>query len=85
LTAERFIPDPYSQAPDARVQDGRSGPLGSDGKLYHLGRSDHQVKIRGFRIELGEIEKALGVHPAIQHAVAAYAKPDRKTRASSLT
>jgi amino acid adenylation domain-containing protein len=72
LTAERFIPNPYSQAPEARLyRTGDLGRWGSDGKLYHLGRSDHQVKIRGFRIELGEIEKALGAHRAIQHAVAA--------------
>ncbi|MEA3179826.1 MAG: hypothetical protein QOI59_3349, partial [Gammaproteobacteria bacterium] len=72
LTAERFIPDPYSRGPDARLyRTGDLGRWGSDGKLYHLGRSDHQVKIRGFRIELGEIEKALGAHRAIQQAVAA--------------
>jgi hypothetical protein len=72
LTAERFIPDPYSPVAGARLyRTGDLGRWGSDGKLYHLGRSDHQVKIRGFRIELGEIEKALGAHSAIQHAVAA--------------
>jgi len=71
LTAERFLPDPYAKG-DARLY--RTGDLGrwaADGKLYHLGRSDHQVKIRGFRIELGEIEKALSGHTAVQHAVAA--------------
>jgi nonribosomal peptide synthetase DhbF len=72
LTAERFTPDPYSGVPGSRLyRTGDLGRWGPDGKLYHLGRSDHQVKIRGFRIELGEIEKALGAHPAIQHAVAA--------------
>jgi len=48
LTAERFIPDTYSQVPGARLyRTGDLGRWGSDGKLYHLGRSDHQVKIRG--------------------------------------
>jgi len=71
-TAERFAPDPYSDVPGARLyRTGDLGRWGADGKLYHLGRSDHQVKIRGFRIELGEIEKALSAHSAIQHAVAA--------------
>jgi len=72
LTAERFAPDPYSDVPGARLyRTGDLGRWGADGKLYHLGRSDHQVKIRGFRIELGEIEKALSAHSAVQHAVAA--------------
>jgi acyl-CoA synthetase (AMP-forming)/AMP-acid ligase II len=72
LTAERFAPDPYSGAPGTRLyRTGDLGRWGADGKLYHLGRSDHQVKIRGFRIELGEIEKALAAHTAIAHAVAA--------------
>ena len=79
LTAERFVADAYSEARGGRLyRTGDLGRWGSDGKLYHLGRSDLQVKIRGFRIELGEIEKALGAHAAIQHAVAIVreARPD---------
>jgi amino acid adenylation domain-containing protein len=70
LTAERFVPDAYADVPGARLY--RTGDLGRwspDGKLYHLGRSDHQVKIRGFRIELGEIEEQLNKHPAVLQAV----------------
>ncbi|MFJ4348947.1 non-ribosomal peptide synthase/polyketide synthase [Pseudomonas sp. NPDC089401] len=61
LTAERFLDDPFSPQPGARLY--RSGDLVSwqaDGTLRYLGRADQQIKLRGFRIELGEIEAALG-------------------------
>jgi non-ribosomal peptide synthetase component F len=70
LTAEKFIPDPFSAAPGARLY--KTGDLARyrpDGNIEFLGRADHQVKIRGFRIELGEIEAALGQHPAVREAV----------------
>jgi amino acid adenylation domain-containing protein len=70
LTAEKFIPDPFSAAPGARMY--KTGDLARyrpDGNIEFLGRADHQVKIRGFRIELGEIEAALGQHPAVREAV----------------
>lgn len=69
LTAEKFIPDPFSNEPDARLY--KTGDLARyrlDGNVEYLGRLDHQVKIRGFRIELGEIEAALAAHYAIQEA-----------------
>jgi amino acid adenylation domain-containing protein len=70
LTAERFVPDPFSAAPGARMY--RTGDLArwlADGSVDYLGRADHQVKIRGFRIELGEIEAALAAHPGVREAV----------------
>ncbi len=70
LTAERFMPDRFSDRPGARLyRTGDLGRWGADGKLYHLGRLDHQVKIRGFRIELGEVEAALAGNEAVLQAV----------------
>ncbi len=70
LTAERFVMDPFSKDPQARMY--RSGDLGrwlADGSIEYLGRNDDQVKIRGFRIELGEIEARLGAVDGIKDAV----------------
>jgi amino acid adenylation domain-containing protein len=71
LTAERFVADPASSTPGARMY--KTGDLGrylADGSIEYLGRNDQQVKIRGFRIELGEIEACLARHPDIREAVA---------------
>ncbi|HUZ00931.1 MAG TPA: AMP-binding protein, partial [Thermomicrobiaceae bacterium] len=70
LTAERFLPDPFSPQPGARVY--RTGDLvryRPDGALEFLGRLDDQVKLRGFRIELGEIEAVVGHAPGVGQAV----------------
>lgn len=70
LTAERFIPHPFSSDSSARLY--RTGDLAryrSDGRIVHLGRLDHQVKIRGFRIELGEVQATVANHPGIAQAV----------------
>jgi len=70
LTAERFIPDPFSQRPGARLyRTGDRGRLRRDGQIEFVGRIDHQVKLRGYRIELGEIEMTLGMHPNVRQAV----------------
>ncbi|WP_122689013.1 non-ribosomal peptide synthetase, partial [Pseudomonas viridiflava] len=70
MTAERFLDDPFSDQPKARMY--RSGDLVrwlADGTLEYLGRNDDQVKIRGVRIELGEIEQQLASYPGIGEAV----------------
>jgi amino acid adenylation domain-containing protein len=70
LTAERFIANPFSSKPEARLyQTGDLGRYLPDGNIEFLGRIDNQVKIRGFRIELGEIEAVLSQHPAVEETV----------------
>ncbi|MDX6695910.1 MAG: hypothetical protein QOF02_3513 [Blastocatellia bacterium] len=70
LTAEKFIPHPFSDAPGARLyRTGDSARYLPDGQIEFLGRLDNQVKIRGYRIELGEIETALRQHEAVREAV----------------
>jgi len=77
LTAERFLPDPFSPSPNASIY--RTGDLGKilpNGEIQCLGRIDTQVKIRGFRIELGEIEYHLNKQENIKESVVV-AREDR--------
>lgn len=70
LTAEKFLPDPFSQTPSQRMY--KTGDLAkylADGNIQFLGRADHQIKIRGFRIELDEIEEIIFSHPGVAEAV----------------
>jgi acyl carrier protein len=70
LTAEKFIPNAFSDKPGARLY--RTGDLArhlDGGEIEYLGRVDNQIKLRGFRIELGEIETRLAEHSQIREAV----------------
>jgi amino acid adenylation domain-containing protein len=70
LTAERFVPDPFSSDPNARLY--KSGDIAcylEDGQIAFLGRIDEQVKIQGFRIEPAEIVRVLDEHPGVQASV----------------
>jgi amino acid adenylation domain-containing protein len=70
LTAERFVPDPFSAELGARLyQTGDRVRFLSNGEIEFLGRFDYQVKIRGYRIELGEIESVLAGHGAVKEVV----------------
>ncbi|HEV3048981.1 MAG TPA: amino acid adenylation domain-containing protein, partial [Longimicrobium sp.] len=72
LTAERFVPDPYSGRPGARLyRTGDRARHRADGALEYLGRMDAQVKVRGHRIEPGEVESVLRDHPGVREAVVA--------------
>ena len=68
LTAEKFVPNPFAEAPGARLY--KTGDLArylENGAIEFMGRIDNQVKIRGFRIEPGEIENILSQHPSVAH------------------
>ena len=70
LTAERFIPDTFSDRDGAKLyKTGDVARLMPDGNIEFVGRVDFQVKFHGYRVELGEIETRLRKHPAIREAV----------------
>jgi amino acid adenylation domain-containing protein/non-ribosomal peptide synthase protein (TIGR01720 family) len=81
LTAEKFVPDPFSHIGGERLY--RTGDLArwqAEGNLEFVGRKDHQVKVRGQRIELGEVEAALSADPAVTQAVVIAQSDVRETR-----
>ena len=81
LTAERFVPDPFSAVPGARLyRTGDRARRLEDGELDYLGRLDFQVKVRGFRVELGEVESALAMHPSVRDCAAAVLDGDGDAR-----
>jgi len=78
LTADRFVPHPFSELTGARLY--KTGDLvryHSDGNLEFMGRLDDQVKIRGYRIELGEVESVLNQHPGVRDAAVVVHESDR--------
>ena len=81
LTAERFVPDGFSNIAGARLyRSGDAGRYLSNGDIEYLGRIDRQVKIRGFRIELGEIETVLSKRPGVNECtVVALGDPSGQT------
>jgi amino acid adenylation domain-containing protein/FkbM family methyltransferase len=71
LTAERFVPHPFSRDGGERLyRTGDFGRYRADGEIEFLGRGDRQVNVRGYRIELGEIESALREHEGVEDVVA---------------
>ncbi|KAL2911530.1 hypothetical protein HK105_209001 [Polyrhizophydium stewartii] len=71
MTAQRFVPDPFSPEPGARMfRTGDLGRLLPDGNFEILGRMDDQVKLKGYRIELDEVAAAMMRHPRVSAAAA---------------
>ncbi|MBA3916230.1 MAG: amino acid adenylation domain-containing protein, partial [Acidobacteriales bacterium] len=91
LTANRFVPDPFSRDPQSRVyRTGDRARYRASRNIEYRGRTDQQVKVRGHRVELGEVEATLGAHPGVEQCavvlhddrsgeprIVAYVVPDR--------
>lgn len=69
LTAEKFIPNPFSKQTARLYKTGDKGRYLPSGEIKYIGRIDHQAKIRGFRIEVGEIEALIAQHPGVRKTV----------------
>jgi len=81
LSTEKFIPNPFSDEPGARLyKTGDRVRYLPDGTIEFLGRFDHQFKLRGFRIEPGEIEVMLGQHPAVREVLVLARETERKEK-----
>jgi amino acid adenylation domain-containing protein len=81
LTAERFVADPFSKVPGARLyRTSDLSRLSAQGTLQFMGRLDSQVKLRGFRIELGEIEARLREHESVRHAAVVVREATESTK-----
>jgi amino acid adenylation domain-containing protein len=81
LTAQRFLPSPFSDPPGQRMyKTGDRARWVDDGQIEFLGREDRQVKVRGFRVELGEVEETLNAHPGIREAVVANRSSEEDAR-----
>ena len=86
LTAEKFVPHPFSQMGGERLyRTGDEVRWRGKGELEFLGRLDHQVKLRGFRIELGEIEALLLEHEKVREAIVLVREDSAETRGGSLS
>jgi amino acid adenylation domain-containing protein len=80
LTAERFVPDPFSREPGARLySSGDVARYWPDGDIEFAGRVDNQVKFHGFRVELEELRNALNCHPQVRDSVVVVARDTNET------
>ncbi len=78
LTAERFVPDPWSERPGARAyRTGDSMRWLPQDQIEFLGRVDRQVKLRGYRIELEEIDASIGAHPDVRECTVIVRRDER--------
>ena len=76
LTAERFLPDPFTKERGGRMyRTGDEARFLSDGRIAFLGRVDEQEKVRGYRVEPGEVEAVLSAHPRLAEVAVAVRQP----------